>query len=162
MEVEILFKIIFLGLVATVAIDIWATFSNKTLKFPRTNWAMVGRWLGHIPNGKLIHNAINTSPKIKYENTLGWLFHYFIGFLYAGFYVALVTLYQADEPSVLFAWLFGLVTILSPWFIMQPSLGMGICASKAPKPNMVRLQNFIIHSIFGLALYYARLFVPQI
>jgi len=157
-EVEILFKIIFLGLVATVAIDIWATFSNKVLKFPRTNWSMVGRWLGHIPNGKLIHNAINTSPKIKHENVLGWLFHYFIGILYAGFYVALVTIYQTDIPSLLSAWLFGLATIVSPWFIMQPSLGMGICASKAEKPNIVRLQNLVIHSIFGLALYYAWLF----
>jgi len=152
---ELIFKIIFLGLVATVAIDIWATFSNKVLKFSRTNWAMVGRWLGHIPNGKLTHNAINSSLKIKHENVLGWLFHYFIGILYAGFYITLITIYQADEPSVLSAWLFGLATIISPWFIMQPSLGMGICASKAEKPNIVRLQNFVIHSIFGLALYYA-------
>jgi len=82
------------------------------------------------------------------------LFHYFIWILYAGFYVALVTLYQAGEPSQLSAWLFDLATILSPWFIMQPSLGIGICASKAPKLNMLRLQNFVILSIFGLALYF--------
>jgi hypothetical protein len=57
------------------------------------------------------------------------------------------------------AWLFGLVTILSPWFILQPVLGLGLCAVKAPKPNMVRLQNFAIHSIFGIALYYGWQFI---
>ncbi|MBU2972159.1 DUF2938 domain-containing protein [Pseudoalteromonas sp. C2R02] len=121
-----------------------------------------GQWLGHIPNEKLTHNAIITSPKIKYENALSWLFHYLIGILYAGFYIALITIYQANDPSVLSAWLFGLATIISPWFIMQPSLGMGICASKAEKPNIVRLQNFVIHSIFGFALYYSWLFLLQI
>lgn len=73
--------------------------------------------------------------------------------VYTVLYVVFVMLAEAGQPSLLSAWAFGLVTILSPWFIMQPGLGMGICASKAPKPNMVRLQNLAIHSIFGIALY---------
>lgn len=152
---EFIFKILFIGIVATIVIDLWATFSNKFLNFPRTNWAMVGRWLGHIPSGRLTHTSISSSPEIIRENLLGWVFHYFIGVVYAFFYIGFIVLAMGSEPSALSAWLFGLVTILSPWFIMQPSLGMGICASRTPKPNMVRLQNLAIHSIFGLTLYYA-------
>lgn len=148
------FKILALGIFATVIIDIWATFSNKVLRFPRTNWAMVGRWLGHIPNGQLTHSAINSSPEVQHENILGWAFHYLIGAVYALFYFAFVAFALGGKPTLLSAWIFGLITILSPWFIMHPSLGLGICASKAPKPNMVRLQNFFIHSIFGVSLYY--------
>jgi len=151
---EFVFKALSIGIFSTVIIDIWASFSNKILKFPRTNWAMVGRWLGHIPSGKLSHSSIASVPEIKHENVLGWVFHYFIGITYAFIYIIFVLLALGGQPSLLSAWVFGLVTILSPWFIMQPSLGMGLCASKAPKPNMVRLQNFAIHSIFGLALYY--------
>jgi len=151
---EFIIKTVLIGVFANVAIDLWATFSNKLLKFPRTNWAMVGRWLGHIPSGKLTHHPISTSPAIRFENIIGWAFHYLIGIVYAFLYFVLVSLALDEQPSALSAWLFGLVTILSPWFIMQPSLGMGICASKAPKPNMVRLQNFALHSIFGLALFY--------
>lgn len=151
---EFLFKVLLLGVFATAIIDVWATFSNKILKFPRTNWSMVGRWLGHIPSGQLVHGSISLSPEIQNENIFGWAFHYFIGIVYAAFYIMLVMFALEGRPSLLSAWVFGLVTIVSPWFIMQPSLGMGFCASKAPNPNMVRLQNFAIHSIFGIALYY--------
>ena len=160
--IEPVIKAIMLGVFATVTMDAWATFSNKILKWPRTNWAMVGRWLGHFSSGKFTHNPIGASPPIKYEYLLGWAFHYFIGIVYALFYVLLVVLLIGGKPSALSAWTFGLVTILSPWLIMQPSLGLGLCASKAPKPNMVRIQNFAIHSIFGLALYYGWLWFDEI
>lgn len=151
---EAVFKVLILGVFATAIIDVWATFSNRVLKFPRTNWAMVGRWLGHIQYGKLTHNPISSSSSIKYENTVGWIFHYLIGVFYAFFYIAFVVLVLDKEPTLLSGWIFGLITILSPWFILQPSLGFGICGSQAPQPNMVRLQHFAIHSIFGIALYY--------
>lgn len=152
---EVLINIVVTGLLATIAIDIWATFSNRVLKFPRTNWAMVGRWIGHIPSGKYVHDPVSESAEIKYESAIGWLFHYFIGVVYAAFYVAIIVFFLGLSASLLSAWVFGLVTILSPWFIMQPALGLGMCAAKAPKPNMVRLQNFAIHSIFGVALFYS-------
>jgi len=156
---EVVIKILVIGVFATVIMDIWATFSNRVLKFPRTNWAMVGRWLGHLPKGKIVHNSISSSSEIKHENIIGWVFHYFIGIVYAALYVVLVVCIFANHTSLLTAWFFGLFTIVSPWFILQPALGMGICAIKAPKPNMVRFQNFAIHSIFGIALYYGWLSV---
>jgi len=156
---EVLIKILMIGVFATVMMDIWATFSNRVLKFPRTNWAMVGRWLGHIPKGKFFHNPVSDSPEIKYENGLGWAFHYFIGIVYATFYVAMVLRGFDGSASLITAWFFGLVTIISPWFILQPALGLGVCAIKAPKPNMVRFQNFAIHSVFGIALYYGWQFI---
>lgn len=156
---DVLIKILLIGVFATVIMDIWATFSNRVLKFPRTNWAMVGRWIGHIPNGKFVHNPISSSSEIRYENIIGWMFHYFIGVIYSAIYVAIVIWIQGNNASLLTAWTFGLLTILSPWFILQPALGLGICAVKAPKPNMVRFQNLVIHSIFGIALYYGWLSV---
>jgi len=143
-----------IGIFATIAIDIWATLSNKVLKLPRTNWAMVGRWIGHIPSGKFAHHPISSSPVIKNELWVGWIFHYAVGVIYALLYVAYVFAMQDGAPTLASALVFGLITILSPWLLMQPALGLGICASKAPKPNLVRLQNLIIHSIFGIALYY--------
>ena len=152
---EVTIQILFGGLFATVAIDIWATFANRLLKFPRTNWAMVGRWLGHIPSGQLTHISISSSPVIKYENVAGWAFHYFIGLSYAAFYVVLVVTCMEGVPTLLSAWVFGLTTVLSPWFVMQPGLGLGVCAVKATQPGLVRMNNLIIHSIFGVVLYYS-------
>lgn len=149
------FQIFTMGVIATVAIDFWATFATRVLGWPRTNWKMVGRWLGHIPNGQFTHLSISSSPSIRHELAVGWLFHYVVGCVYAALYVVFVSAVQMGHPTLTSALLFGLVTVLAPWLLMQPGLGLGIFASRAPRPNLVRLQNLIIHNIFGLALYYS-------
>jgi len=148
-------RVLVMGVTATIAIDLWATFGNRVLGWPRTNWAMVGRWIGHMRNGQFTHLSIGSSPPIAHESILGWLFHYVVGCIYAGLYLTYVNFVQMGQPTLVSAVIFGLVTILSPWLLMQPALGLGICASKAPKPALVRAQNLIIHTIFGLALYYS-------
>lgn len=144
-----------MGLTATVAIDLWATFANRVLGWPRTNWAMVGRWIGHMRDGQFMHASIGSAKPIGHESLVGWIFHYATGCIYAVLYVIYVNVVQAGQPTLGSAVLFGWVTILSPWLLMQPALGLGVCAWKAPRPNLVRLQNLIIHTIFGLALYYS-------
>jgi hypothetical protein len=144
-----------MGITATVAIDLWATFANRILGWPRTNWGMVGRWIGHMRDGRFTHISIGSTSPIVHESILGWVFHYVVGCVYAALYLTYANIMQMGQPTLVSAVLFGLVTILSPWLLMQPALGMGICASKAPRSNLVRLQNLIIHTIFGLALYYS-------
>jgi len=148
-------RILVMGITATVAIDLWATFANRVLGWPRTNWGMVGRWIGHMRDGQFTHTSIGSSPPIVHESILGWTFHYVIGCIYAALYLAYVNIVQMGRPTLVSAVVFGLVTILSPWLVMQPALGLGICASKAPRPALVRMQNLIIHTIFGFALYYS-------
>lgn len=144
-----------MGLTATVAIDVWATFANRVLGWPRTNWRMVGRWIGHMPGGRFTHVSINSSRSVRHELAIGWAFHYVVGCIYAALYLMYVDAAQMGRPTLGSAVSFGLVTVLSPWLLMQPGLGLGICAARAPRPNLVRLQNLIIHTIFGLALYYS-------
>jgi hypothetical protein len=147
--------ILVMGITATVAIDVWATFANRMLGWPRTNWAFVGRWIGHMRDGHFTHASIGSSLPIAHEAVLGWVFHYVVGCIYASLYLIYVSTAQVGRPTLVSAVLFGLVTIVSPWLLMQPALGLGICASKAPRANLVRLQNLIIHTLFGLALYCA-------
>jgi Protein of unknown function (DUF2938) len=156
---EVVIQAIVAGVIATIAIDIWATFANKILMWPRTNWAMVGRWVGHISRGKFKHDQISLAQPIENESVIGWGFHYLVGVLYAFLYFAYVFLVLDGVPTLVSALVFGVVTVLSPWFLMQPGLGLGICAVKAPRANLIRLQNFIIHSLFGIALYFGWLFI---
>ena len=148
-------RILVMGITATVAIDLWATFANRMLGWPRTNWGMVGRWIGHMRDGQFTHISIGSSPPIVHESILGWVFHYVVGCIYAALYQTYANIVHMGQPTLVSAVLFGLVTLLSPWLLMQPALGLGIFASKAPRPALVRMQNLIIHIIFGLALYYS-------
>jgi hypothetical protein len=52
---------------------------------------------------------------------------------------------------------YGIATVVFPFFILQPSLGLGIAASKTPKPMQARLKSLATHTIFGIGLYVSAL-----
>ena len=57
------------------------------------------------------------------------------------------------RPTLLPAVAFGVATTLVPYLIMQPSFGLGVAASKTPKPNQARLKSLMTHTVFGIGLY---------
>ena len=57
------------------------------------------------------------------------------------------------QPTLLPAMLFGVVSVLVPYLIMQPSFGLGIAGSKAPQPTQARLRSLMAHTAFGVGLY---------
>ena len=147
-------QVIFIGLVATLVIDMWAVILRKTFKFPTTNWDMVGRWCAHLPSGKFIHRPISDSKPVRYEQTIGWLFHYIIGIAYACSYLMLMAYVVKSEPSLSSAIIFGVVTLIAPWLVLQPALGLGLFARLAEKPTTIRAINLSVHLIFGAVLYF--------
>ena len=46
-----------------------------------------------------------------------------------------------------------MVTVLAAWLLLQPGLGAGWFASRAPNPMKVRALNIIGHTVFALGLY---------
>jgi hypothetical protein len=148
-----------IGVLATVGMDCWAAIAKHVLGLPTANWAMVGRWFGHMPRGALVHASIADAPPIRNELALGWISHYLIGVLYGLAYLYLVQIALSGVPSLVSALGFGLVTLFAPWLIMQPAMGLGVCASRTPKPAVLRLVNLSMHSVFGVSLYLAWLLI---
>ena len=79
--------------------------------------------------------------------------HYVIGVIYAGFYLLLLGKIFGIEPGVANAIAFGVATVAAPWFLMQPGMGLGVFACKAPNPNMHRAYSFSSHFVFGIGLF---------
>jgi hypothetical protein len=55
------------------------------------------------------------------------------------------------RPTLLVALLYGIGTVAFPFFILQPSLGLGVASSKTPKPAQARLKSPATHTVFGSA-----------
>jgi hypothetical protein len=66
------------------------------------------------------------------------------------------------RPTVLPALLYGIATVVFPFFIMQPSLGLGIAASRTPNPPQARLKSLVTHIVFGVGLYVCALGVSYV
>lgn len=142
-----------IGIGATLILDLWTILLKVVLRVPATNYAMVGRWIGHFPHGQWAHEAIADARPVAGEHAIGWIAHYGIGILYAGLLVGVVGPNWLNAPTLLPALAVGIATVAAPFFIMQPAMGSGVASSKAAKPNAARLRSLAAHTVFGLGLY---------
>jgi hypothetical protein len=141
------------GIGATLVMDLWNRFLRRAFGIPSLDYCLLGRWICHMPGGTLRHVSIAAAPRKPRECTVGWLAHYSIGVVFGLVFVALASGDWLARPTVLPALLFGIATVVFPLFILQPSLGLGVAASKSPKPAQARLKSLVTHTVFGLGLY---------
>ncbi len=145
------------GIGATIGMDLWNLFLKRALGVPSLNYCLLGRWLSHITSGTFTHTSIAASESKPFECGLGWIAHYSIGIAFAVGFVVLAPREWIGQPSVLPAVLYGVATVVIPFFVMQPAMGLGIAGSKTPKPAQARLKSLATHTVFGLGLYLAAL-----
>lgn len=150
-----------IGVIATAVMDVWAIFLKRAFSIPSLNYAFVGRWLGHIPAGRLSHPNIAAAAPVAGETLMGWAAHYAIGVAFAGGLLAIVGTAWVDAPTLWPALLTGWATLLAPFFILQPGLGFGIAASKTPRPNVARWRSFVTHTVFGFGLFVGALVLSR-
>ena len=150
---DIVIQGLLVGIIATIGMDIWAAVAKHGLHLPTADWALVGRWFGHLPRGVFFHTAIVGSPKVSHELAIGWVAHYCTGMVYGAAYLSIVQLLISATPSLAFAPVFGLVTLIAPWLVLQPGMGARAFTSKMPHPGPIRLINLSMHGVFGTCLY---------
>jgi hypothetical protein len=132
--------------------DIWLMFL-KRVGVQTLNIALIGRWVGHLFQGRIAHASISKAPQISNEVLLGWLTHYAVGVAFATLLVSLSGIGWTATPSLAPAMLTGVSTVLFPFLVMQPAMGLGIAASKTSAPFKSAIRSLINHSVFGLGLF---------
>jgi hypothetical protein len=153
MSTDLLLNTLLLGIGATIIMDLVALVQKHILKQQVLDYAMVGRWIGHMPKGRFIHSPIMKSQPIAFEAPIGWAVHYLIGILFAYVFLLIMGDLWLQSPILWPALGFGIATVIAPYFIMQPCLGAGIAASKTPAPNIARLKSLFAHSTSGIGLW---------
>lgn len=152
--IECVFRSVFIGAGATLVIDGWAALLRR-FGVPSLNFAMLGRWIGHLLQGRLTHESIAKASPVRRELLLGWLAHYAIGISFAGLLLATFGLAWARSPTLGPALIVGVGTVVAPLFILQPALGAGIASSKTPTPVFNTLKSLTTHIVFGVGLFVA-------
>jgi hypothetical protein len=141
-----------MGIGATLVMDLWNVFLKRTFSIPSLSYCLLGRWLRHMPR-TLRHASIAAAAPKPFECTVGWIAHYTIGVTLALGFVVRASDEWLGRPTLLPALLYGIATVVFPFFIMQPSFGLGIAASRTPDPAKARLKSLVTHAVFGAALY---------
>lgn len=147
-------RVVLIGAGATAVMDLWLLLLQR-MGVPTTNFALIGRWVGHLARGRVAHRAISASSAITGEQALGWLTHYGVGIGIAGLLVALQGPGWVQEPTLLPALVVGVATVVMPLFVMQPAMGAGIAGTKTPAPAANVLRSLANHAVFGSGLYFS-------
>lgn len=150
---DLIFDAVVIGIGATLIMDIWALLQHRLFAIKGLNYALVGRWLLHMPKGIFYHHNIMQTQPMGKETVVGWVAHYVIGIVFAAVFLLFTGSDWLANPALFSAFLFGVFTLLMPYFVMQPCFGLGIAASKTATPNLARYRSLVAHSVFGFGLY---------
>lgn len=144
---------VIMGVIATGLMDLWALLLRRVAGVPAPNWAMVGRWIAHMPRGQLAHADIGAAAEVPGELAVGWLFHYAVGVAYGVALALIMGPAWLAAPSFLPAWIFAVLTVGFGWFVLHPGMGLGWAASKTPAPWRARGLSLAAHTVFGVGLW---------
>jgi len=147
-------RIAAIGIGATAVMDAWLLLLKRK-GVPTMNFALIGRWVGHLARGRWFHASIAQASPIRGELALGWLTHYAVGIAFAALTIALYGIDWAMQPRLGPALAVGLATVAAPFLAMQPAMGAGIASSRTPTPGKNRLRSTVNHAVFGAGLYLA-------
>ncbi len=142
-----------MGVTGSALMDTWSFVLRRRFNVPTLDYALLGRWIGHVPRGRFFHDRIAASEPIPWEGRLGWLAHYSIGIAFAFLLLGIWGVGWTRSPTLMPALLVGLGTIVAPWFVMQPAMGAGIAGSRTPSPSSTRLRNLGTHTVYAIGLY---------
>lgn len=151
-EADDVVRLVLIGIGATAMMDVWVMIL-KHLGIATLNLAMVGRWVGHFCRGRVAHPHIGQAVPIPGEVLLGWLIHYVVGIVFSACLTSVYGVAWLHDPAWLPALTVGMVTVVIPFFVMQPAMGAGIAASRTPTPWKSRLFSLLTHAVFGIGLY---------
>lgn len=152
---EILIRGSVMGVAAAALMDLWGLLLRRGFGIPTLDYALLGRWLGHMTRGTFTHQRIAAAAPIRGERPLGYLAHYGIGVAFAVLLLLVAGLDWAHAPTLWPALAIGLGTIVAPWLVMQPGMGAGFAGSRTPNPTATRLRNLATHTVYGLGLFAA-------
>lgn len=141
-----------IGLGATIIMDLWNVLLKRIFGIPSLNFCFLGRWIRHMPSGQYCHSNIAFSSEKSFECVVGWGVHYTIGFLF-GLVFVLGSGDWISHPTLLPALAYGLGTVVFPFFILHPALGLGVASSKTKNPTSARLKSMVTHTVFGIGLF---------
>ena len=144
-----------IGIGATLLMDLWNLFLRRAFGIPSLNYCLLGRWLRHMPSGTFRHTSIAAASPRALECSAGWMAHYTIGVVFALILALATSGDSIARPALWPALVFGIGTVMFPFFILQPAIGLGLAGAKTPAPARARLKSLVTHTVFGAGLYLA-------
>jgi hypothetical protein len=162
--VAILFERILTGVVAgaiaTLVMDVLNLAAVRVgLALPvrhRTIGRVTGGWLA----GRFANDGPEALPAFRGDLAWGVAAHYLIGGALGVVYVAACAAWLGGPGSLAWALGYGAATTVFAWFLMFPSLGLGVFGLASPHGVRLPVSSLVNHLLYGLGLAGALALLP--
>ena len=145
-------NIVIIGIISCLAMDIWQRLLKIMYDINPSDWAIVGRWyILLISKAKIYNPIIEEVPPIKNELRIGWAVHYTVAIMYSIFFFMLLK-HNICNASIFNGFVFGLLSVVVPWFFFMPVLGKGFLGLKTPSPFLSCSLAIGSHLVIGLSI----------
>ena len=142
-----------IGIGATALMDLFAMLRQRLFGIASTDYALVGRWIAHMAEGRFRHDSIAAAAPVRGERAIGWATHYLTGVAFASILLAAWGVDWARQPTIVPALIVGIGSVAAPFLLMQPGMGAGLASRLTRSPWAARARSLIMHAVFSCGLY---------
>jgi len=116
---------------------------------------MIGRMAAGWAHGRFRYAHPGEIRQVPHEMLFGYVTHYAIGVGLAIPYVLAWELLVGGPASPRWAFVYGLSTTAASWFLVFPSMGLGVCGKRSPEGIRATLSSLLNHLFYGAGLAFA-------
>jgi hypothetical protein len=61
---------VLMGVTGSALMDVWSLVLRRRFHVPTLDYALLGRWIGHFPQGRFFHERIASADPVRGERPL--------------------------------------------------------------------------------------------
>jgi hypothetical protein len=140
------------GVIGTLVMDLFNFLFSRIGIIAKIDIRMIGRMAAGWLRGRFIYESPAEMKQVANEKLLGFVTHYAIGISLALPYLLGCHLFIGGGVSAIWAISYGILTTVASWFLVYPSMGLGICGLKSPEKFKATFSSLANHLFYGIGL----------
>ena len=140
------------GVVGTLAMDLLNNIVARTGVFLKIDVATIGRMAVGWTQGHFCYRHPDEMKPVPNERIYGYLAHFAIGVGLAVPFVLGWSLWVGGPASPVWAVLYGVATSAASFFLVYPSMGLGVFGRRSPDRVRAFITPLANHLFYGVGL----------
>jgi hypothetical protein len=149
---DLILTVVVAGVIGTLAMDSLNLLFARAGLILKIDVRMVGRLAVGWAHGRFCYNNPDEIHQVENEKLSGYLTHYSIGVLLAFPYVIGWYFYTGGSASPSWAPVYGIVTSVASYFLVFPSMGLGLFGMRSSERLKGTFSSLLNHLFYGLGL----------
>jgi len=141
-----------IGVIGTAVMDLGNLLFSRFGATSRVDLRILGRMARGWARGRFRYTGPGEMEETENEAILGFLTHYGIGVGLAIPYLLGWELIVGGSASPSFAVIYGVGTTVASWFLVYPSMGLGLLGLKSPEGWKAAYSSLANHIFYGIGL----------